>query len=126
MLTKEISEVEKELEKEFKMLNEGYGSHEARYMNIDLLRAKLSTLKSAQAKFNRFVEEELEFLKSLPTQSGKSSKYQRDRVLKRIDELSSKQEKKHCENCGCELETEFEIKEGWCDNCNLPERSSIK
>jgi len=33
---------------------------------------------------------------------------------------------KKCENCSCILETEDEIKEGWCDDCNLPERSPIK
>lgn len=28
-----------------------------------------------------------------------------------------------CENCGCEL---ADNEEGWCDDCNLPERSPIQ
>ena len=105
MLNKEISEVEKGCGKWIENYDRD-GDHEHRddiscgtkdYNFSPILceecQEKLSTLKSAQAKFDKFVEEELEFLKSLPTQSGKSSKYQRDRILKRIDELSSKQEK---------------------------------
>jgi len=33
--------------------------------------------------------------------------------------------KHSCENCGCEL-ADDEVQEGWCDDCNLPERSSLK
>jgi hypothetical protein len=101
MLTKEISEVEKEIEQEFKMLNEGYGSHEARDRNIDLLRAKLSTLKSAQAKFDKFVEDlkasavtpymTVQIMESQPKEKFKLKCFV-DTDL--IDELSSKQEGK--------------------------------
>ena len=30
---------------------------------------------------------------------------------------------RYCENCGCELATD---EERWCDDCNLPEKDSIK
>jgi hypothetical protein len=83
MLTKEIADIEKKIEKEFKMLKEGFGSHEARDRNIDLLRAKLSILKSAQQKFDKFVEDLKAELSDFNT---------REYCEKVIDELSSKQE----------------------------------
>ena len=46
----------------------------------------------SQGKFQarkEVLEEEIGFLRSLPTQSGKASQYQRDRVKKRIEELKS-------------------------------------
>lgn len=30
----------------------------------------------------------------------------------------------YCENCEEKLETEYEKEQGWCDSCNLPERSN--
>jgi len=103
MLTKEISEVEKEI------TNCGLVGE---YDDILILQEKLSTLKSAQAKFN----EELESIRVNAYTSGYSSatnkekakfdkfirslkfgldyEDEEDRVfLNRIDELSSNQEK---------------------------------
>jgi hypothetical protein len=119
MLTKEISEVEKEIEQEFKMLNKGYGSHEARDRNIDLLREKLSTLKycqakfckgnnpqgsfemtpdnqalkSAQAKFDKFVEDLKTKINNEWDCWEDYTKGEKKELISWIDELSSKQEK---------------------------------
>ena len=92
MLTKEISEVEK-----------GCGNDCP--ADFDCLcptcQAKLSTLKSAQAKFDKFMEEELEFLKLLNSvDNNKIGELIDQRITlfstipSRIDELSSKQEGK--------------------------------
>ena len=131
MLTKEISEVEKEIEEYTKHL-QGKAEGDEEYLKVILgnnillgkLKAKLSTLKSAQAKFNeelesirvnaytsgyssatkrekakfnKFVEEELEFLKWLWINegisiSGKEDVAKRIKELEKQIELSSKQE----------------------------------
>jgi hypothetical protein len=93
------------------------------YSKDEAIKELQKKLEIEKAKFNKFVED-------LKEEGCKRCLRNGTIVLGTfydlVDELSSKQEKKHCENCGCELETKFEIKEGWCDNCNLPERSNIK
>jgi len=112
MLTKEISEVKKEIEeykkaetlkesckdyfyKKFKdnWEDEFYKQHlkniesECDYLDF---KKKLSTLKSAQQKFNGFVED----LKTDSEIDGLDLEYRphKKRFIERIDELSSKQE----------------------------------
>jgi hypothetical protein len=113
MLTKEISEVEKELELEFESK---YPLDSLDYIKrkdkLIHLRAKLSTLKSAQAKFDKFMEDLKEiklvnpldfaekYFNECKEKEQKGFFYSdfvmaiRDEILKRIDELSSKQEEK--------------------------------
>jgi chromosome segregation ATPase len=109
MLTKEISEVEKEIESKekrlrgLKAISDGgaFNKHQIQEMKCRIreLQAKLSTLKSAQAKFDKFVED----LKKELDLYQKDCMYQNhyrycvaklNAVRKIIDELSSKQEGK--------------------------------
>jgi hypothetical protein len=111
MLNKEISEVEKELfilenpncpyceipltkDGEGFKCNNIYCKQRKNYsnQNIDILECetKLSTLKSAQQKFDKFVED----LKTDSEIDGLDLEYRphKKRFIERIDELSSKQE----------------------------------
>jgi len=109
MLTKEISEVEKEIEELLTSLdNYGYSREETLadlekgfetevseecYFKWKELRIKLSTLKSCQAKFDRFMKDlkerfELWKLKEFGM-AGMSPKF--EKFLKVIDELSQRE-----------------------------------
>jgi hypothetical protein len=110
MLTKEISEVEKELELEFESK---YPLDSLDYIKrkdkLIHLRAKLSTLKSAQAKFDK-LKQKIEEITSWTCycncvtfdnkkcrRCGSSPNYGEidyDEMIKLLDELSSKQEEK--------------------------------
>jgi len=89
MLTKEISDVEKELELEFESK---YPLDSLDYIKrkdkLIHLRAKLSTLKSAQAKFDKFKED----IKKETREWLSIEEF--DSWCRKIDELSSKQEGK--------------------------------
>ena len=90
MLTKEISEVEKEIEDNLNYIKENEGGRRnLNWVTIKLkrnneLEIKLSTLKSAQAKFNKFEGEIKQ--KVLTNWKGQNE------FIDFIDELSSKQE----------------------------------
>jgi len=96
MLTKEIADIEKEIEK--RNLKNRQKAIELGLEPLDdngwddtiELEAKLSTLKSAQQKFNGFVED----LKTDSEIDGLDLEYRphKKRFIERIDELSSKQE----------------------------------
>jgi hypothetical protein len=102
MLNKEISEVEKELELEFESK---YPLESLDYIKrkdkLIHLRAKLSTLKSAQAKFDKFVEDldilfekEKEYFRKTEAEMNKAILYYLADIKERIDKLSSKREEK--------------------------------
>ena len=93
MLTKEISEVEKGMERLegiHKHWSDEVETFEDYTLSLDLLGMKLSTLKSAQAKIEWFIRE----LKERTTCIGCSKEYSNafDTFNMIIDELSSKQE----------------------------------
>jgi hypothetical protein len=98
MLTKEISEVEKEIErfKDMRIYADDENINEEEYLLMQ--SEKLSTLKSAQAKFDKFVEDLKErFVEGLYKEWGNEwlgNKHEKMFILmeKIIDELSSKQE----------------------------------
>jgi hypothetical protein len=107
MLTKEISEVEKEIkiadsfnkyitptskEKEefLKCSVDLYDYKSLTQIRQLVLEEKLSTLKFAQQKFDKFVEEEIALLDEIRRCMGCEGC--RQIIKKRIDELSSKQE----------------------------------
>jgi hypothetical protein len=110
MLTKEISDTEKEIENQAELLtcldcldNYGYSREETLadfYFEWRDLKAKLSTLKFAQAKFNRFVGrlKEKDFIMSILKDCVTIDEEEGmkficiDEVRQKIDELSSKQE----------------------------------
>jgi hypothetical protein len=127
MFEKEISEVEKELKylwDEKRNINRKFEWNDV-LKRIDICQAKLSTLKFAQAKFDKFVDNEIKKDKDILYELSRvealiehqfpESDFPLDTakilVRERIDELSSKQEIlkesnnnlcEYCENCvGC-------------------------
>ena len=101
MLTKEISEVEKEIvtwkEARFKYKSTTEDRHKAE-IRLDELMEKLSTLKSAQAKFDKFVGDlKKNFVEGLYKEWGNEwlgNKHEKMFILleRIIDELSSQEE----------------------------------
>jgi ferredoxin len=98
MLTKEIAEVEKGCGRALSLdLDKGIFSC-GKKGYCELCKAKLSTLKSAQQKFDKFVEEEVKWLeerkeKELECYHDCGTSINLHYINKRIKELSSKQEK---------------------------------
>jgi hypothetical protein len=104
MLTKEISEVEKGcndfIEEDNFEDEEDLFDHDIycgmnrikdnKLMLCPICQAKLSTLKSAQAKFDKFVKD----LKAEVRRLNFGYDYDEERIIECIDELSSKQEEK--------------------------------
>jgi hypothetical protein len=91
MLTKEISEVEKGCRKWLEIQGKFCGELQDKYTGLTLCptcQAKLSTLKSAQAKFDKFVEDLKEQLGEMWAMGEGSV----GDIWNKIDELSSKQE----------------------------------
>jgi hypothetical protein len=78
--------------------------------------------------FNEGKKQRSEEIKKIIANTSFSSDKQenidvRRELLDQIDKLNlSREDRKEdiCENCGCKLTSD---EEGWCDNCNLPERS---
>jgi hypothetical protein len=91
MLTKEISEVEKELDKREQTFE--HISDTNFDVQCQVLRAKLSTLKSAQAKFDKFVEDLIGEIGDLEFDLDPDEMRPED-IWGLIDKLSSKQEEK--------------------------------
>ena len=90
MLTKEISEVEKGMERLegiHKHWSDEFETFEDYTLSLDLLGMKLSTLKSAQAKFDKLKEDEIGFLNYLI----EYPELCREKCKERKDELSSKE-----------------------------------
>jgi hypothetical protein len=99
MLTKEISDVEKELELEFESKYPLDGlDHIKRKDKLIHLRAKLSTLKYCQAKFDKFKQEVKKLLIQHTNLCIKQNKVEIAGYLSgfhtEFDKLSSKQEEK--------------------------------
>ena len=94
MLTKEISEVEEEIVKVRKRFYKAVTlKRKTRFMyfqDLKVLKQKLSTLKSAQAKFDKFNK----YLDCDWTMYSKETQQVVEDIQNRIDELSSKQEGK--------------------------------
>jgi hypothetical protein len=94
IIEKEISEVEKDIDEY------DYEKNGSCYNYKGLLKAKLSALKSAQAKFDKFVEDlKKNFVEGLYKEWGNEwlgNKHEKMFILMEriIDELSSKQEEK--------------------------------
>jgi len=109
MLNKEISEVEKGCGELVEFWDVPCGcfedlKHSDHYIYCLLCQEKLSTLKSAQAKFDKFVEEEKRWLIALQHDIKHCENYKNDLypcegyelrewIIKHIDELSSKEGK---------------------------------